>query len=456
MSHNQKRASFSGKIGYVLATAGASVGLGNIWRFPYLAAKYGGGIFILSYFLLAITFGYTMVISETAIGRIARRSPVGAYKHFSNGKTARLGGWLNAIVPAIIVPYYCVIGGWVIRYLFENLRGNGALLADSAYFTEFISDPVTSELFFVIFAAITVIVVALGVNSGVERISKVMMPMLLVLAIIIAVFSITREGALEGVKYVLVPDFSKFSLMTIVAAMGQMFYSLSIAMGILVTFGSYMKKEIDIEQSTYQIAVVDSVVAVLAALMIIPSIFAYSSGDTSSMLNAGPSLLFISLPKVFAHMTGGSIIGTLFFIMVSFAALTSSIALLESAVSTVEDELHLNRKKSAAVMGVVILILGSLSSFGYNALSKVTPFGMQFLDFFDFASNSVMMPIAAFATCILVVRYAKLPTIIQEVESSSSFVGKKIYTITVRYLAPILLVVILVSSILNALGIIAM
>ncbi len=453
---SKKRASFSGKLGYVLATAGASVGLGNIWRFPYLAAKYGGGIFILIYFLLAITFGYTMIISETALGRISRKSPVGAFRRFTDHKGLRFGGWLNAIVPGIIVPYYCVIGGWVLRYLFEFLRGDIERLEEAEYFSTFLGDAGISELFFVLFAALTVVIVALGVNSGVERISKFMMPVLLCLAVLIAIFSITREGAFEGVKYVLIPDFSKFSLMTIVAAMGQMFYSLSIAMGILYTFGSYMKTSIDIEKSTYQVTIVDSLVAVLSVLMIIPSIFAYSHGDPSETLNAGPSLLFISLPKVFAHMRGGRIVGIAFFLMVSFAALTSSIALLESSVSTVEDEFHMGRKKASVVMGIVVLILGSLSSLGYNVFAFVKPFGMQFLDFFDFASNSVMMPIAALATCLLITRYVKLPVVAEEVKKSSNFVGEKIYTFTSKYLAPILLVIIFVSSILNALGVISM
>ncbi len=453
---DKKRAKFSGKIGYVLATAGASVGLGNIWRFPYLTAKYGGGIFILVYILLALTFGYTMIISETALGRIARKSPIGAFRHFSKSSAAHTGGWLNALIPVIIVPYYSVIGGWVIRYLVEYIRGNGKKLADTDYFSEFISDAGASETFFLIFAAITILIICLGVNAGVERISKLMMPVLLVLAVVIAVFSITRHGAVAGVKYVLVPDFSKFSLMTIVAAMGQMFYSLSIAMGILYTFGSYMKRDTDIEQSTYQVAAVDSIVAVLAALMIIPSIFAFSSGDTSQLLNAGPSLLFISLPKVFAHMAGGRIVGILFFLMVAFAAVTSSIALLESAVSSIEDEFHVGRKVAGVIMAVIIAGMGSLSSLGYNVLSGVRPFGMQFLDFFDFLSNSVMMPIAALATCILILKCTKISAIEEEVEKSSNFIGRSIYRFTIKYLAPILLAVILVSSILNALGVISL
>lgn len=243
----KKRASFTGKLGYVLATAGSAVGLGNIWRFPYLLAKYGGGIFLLVYIILAATFGYTMIVSETALGRATRKSPVGAFAHFTKSVFGRFGGWLNAIIPMIIVPYYCVIGGWVLRYLFEYLRGNGPKLAKDSYFSSFISSASGSEICFLIFALVTVAVVAFGVNAGVERVSTIMMPILIVLAAVVAIYSVTRPGALAGVKYVFVPNFKKFSLMTVVAAMGQMFYSLSIAMGILYTFGSYMKTDVNVE-----------------------------------------------------------------------------------------------------------------------------------------------------------------------------------------------------------------
>ncbi len=454
--NNKKRAKFSGRLGYVLATAGSAVGLGNIWRFPYLAAKYGGGIFLLAYIVLGLTFGYTMIMTETALGRVSRKSPVGAFHHFTKSRLGKLGGWLNAIIPMIIVPYYSVIGGWVLRYLVEYIRGNGAKLAEEEYFGNFIGNAGASELFFLLFAAMTLIIIALGVNAGVERVSTIMMPALLVLAVIIAVYSITRPGALAGVRYVFIPDFSKFSLMTVVAATGQMFYSLSIAMGILYTFGSYMKTDVDIETSTWQVALVDSAVAILSALMIIPGVFAFSGAKAAQTLNAGPSLLFISLPNIFNSMKGGRIAGILFFVMVLFAAMTSSIALLESAVSTLEDEAHLHRHAASLLMAVIMVGLGSLSSLGYNLLGSVRLFGMQFLDFFDFLTNSLMMPIAALATCILVLKCTGIQVVIDEVDKSSRFVNRGVYRITIKYLAPILLVVIFVSSILSALGIITM
>ena len=404
--HHHHRSTFSGKLGFVLSAAGASVGLGNIWRFPYLAAKYGGGIFLLVYIILALTFGYTMIVAETALGRMTRKSPVGAFARFGKNGFLSFGGWINAIIPILIVPYYSVIGGWVIKYLAEYVRGNGAALAADGYFGAFISNGVSTEIWFVIFALLTVGIIYAGVRNGVERVSKFMMPVLVVLSVIIAVYSITRPGALEGVKYFLVPNVKNFSWMTVVAAMGQMFYSLSIAMGILVTFGSYMKKEISIETSTKQVEVFDTAIAVMAGLMIIPAVFAFSSGDPDT-LQAGPSLMFITIPKVFASMGLGTVVGIMFFVLVLCAALTSSIALTESAVSTFQDELHWGRKKATVIVGVIMLALGTLSSLGYGPLAMVKIIGMQFLDFFDFLTNSVMMPIAAIATCLLVSRVSK-------------------------------------------------
>ena len=336
-----KRSSFSGKIGFVLSAAGASVGLGNIWRFPYLAAKYGGGIFLLIYIILALTFGYTMIMAETSLGRMTKKSPVGAFASFGKSHLSCLGGWINAIIPVLIVPYYSVIGGWVLKYLVEYVRGHAQPVAEDGYFSAFISDGFSTEICFVIFSVITLAIIYAGVRNGIERVSKFMMPILVVLSVIIAIYSVTRPGALAGVKYFLVPNISNFSWMTVVAAMGQMFYSLSIAMGILITFGSYMKKETSIEESTKNVEIFDTAIAIMAGLMIIPAVFAFSGGDPDT-LQAGPALMFITIPKVFASMGFGTFAGVMFFLLVLFAALTSSIALTESAVSTFEDELGLS------------------------------------------------------------------------------------------------------------------
>lgn len=449
------RSSFSSKIGYVLAVAGSAVGLGNIWRFPYLAAKYGGGIFLLVYLILMLTFGYTLIMSETALGRMTRKSPVGAFATFGKSAPFRFGGWINAIIPMLIVPYYSVIGGWVCKYLFEYLRGSMKTLSEDTYFSNFISNGVSAEFWFLIFSLCVVLVIVAGVKSGVERISKIMMPILVVLAILVAGYSVTRPGALEGVKYFLVPNFENFSWMTVVAAMGQMFYSLSIAMGILYTYGSYVKKDVDIERSTTQIEWFDTAIALLAGLMIIPAVFAFSGGNPET-LNAGPSLMFITIPKVFASMGLGTPAGILFFLLVLFAALTSAISLAETSVSTFEDQLGWNRRKCTMLVTVIMIVLGSASALGFSSLDFVKLLGMSILDFFDFLTNSVMMPIAALATCILIIRVVGFEAIEKEIESSSAFRRKKLYRFFLKYLAPICITVILISSIANVLGIISM
>ena len=440
----------------MLSAAGASVGLGNIWRFPYLAAKYGGGIFLLVYILLAVTFGYSMIVAETALGRMTHKSPVGAFSAFGKGRGRALGGWINAIIPILIVPYYSVIGGWVIKYLLEYLRGNAAALAADGYFGAFISSGLSAEVCFLIFTAFTLSIIFAGVRGGVERVSKWMMPVLVVLSLVIAGYSVTRPGALAGVKYFLVPNPANFSWMTVVTAMGQMFYSLSIAMGILVTFGSYMKKDVSIEDSTQNVEIFDTAIAIMAGLMIIPAVFSFSGGDPDT-LQAGPSLMFITLPKVFAEMGLGTVVGVLFFVLVLFAAVTSSIALTESAVSTFEDELGWDRKRSTVLIGVIMIALGSLSALGYGPLAGVTVFGMQMLDFFDFLTNSVMMPIAAIATCLLISRVVGVEAIEQEVTAEGKpFRRKKIFCFMIRWLCPIFAAIILASSVANALGWITM
>lgn len=449
------RSSFSGKLGYVLAVAGSAVGLGNIWRFPYLAAKYGGGIFLLVYMILMLTFGYALIVSETALGRMTKRSPVGAFQFFGKSTPFRLGGWINAVIPMLIVPYYSVIGGWVTKYLFEYLRGSTEILAVENYFPEFIANSFSTGFWFLLFSLVVVAVLIAGVEHGVERVSKTMMPLLVILAIFVAGYSMTRPGAWEGVKYFLIPNLKNFSWMTVVAAMGQMFYSLSIAMGILYTYGSYIKKDVDIEKSTTQVEVFDTAIALLAGLMIIPAVFAFSGGDPNT-LKAGPSLMFITIPKVFASMGFGRGAGIMFFLLVLLAALTSAISLAESGVSTFEDQFGLSRRKSALVMGGMIVGLGMASALGFGVLDFVSLLGMSILDFFDFLTNSIMMPVAALATCLLITKVVGLERIAKEVEQSSAFKRKGLYNLFLRYLAPICIVIILISSIANVFGWITM
>ena len=446
----QKRGSFTGKLGFVLSAAGASVGLGNIWRFPYLAAKYGGGIFLLIYILLAVTFGYTMIIAETAIGRASCKSPVGAFRGYGKTDAMKKAGWISAVIPLLIVPYYSVIGGWVCRYLYDFIAGDLSVITADTYFTDFITGGWNPLFWFCVFTAMILVIIFLGVENGIEKVSKFMMPVLVVLAVIICIYTITREGALAGVRYFLVPDLSRFSWMTVVAAMGQMFYSLSIAMGILITFGSYMKKDTSVENSTIQVEIFDTAIAVLAGLMIIPAVFAFSGAGG---LEAGPSLMFVIMPKIFAGMEFGRLIGILFFVLVLFAALTSAIALSESVVSTFSDEFRWTRKKGTIIMAAVMLVLGSLSCLGYGPLGSVTILGMQFLDFFDFLTNSVMMPVAAMTICVLVTRHMGIQAVEDEVTlDGAPFRRRTVFRFMIRFVCPLFILIILISSIANAFG----
>ena len=451
ISTKKQRSSFSGKLGFILAAAGSAVGLGNIWRFPYLAAKYGGGIFLLTYIILSVTFGFALMVAEIAIGRKTGLSAVGAFEKLN--KKFSFIGYLGALVPIIILPYYSVIGGWVAKYLFAFSTGDASKAANSTYFTDFIGNASEPLLWFAIFLGITAIVVLLGVEKGIEKVSKIMMPVLIVLSIGIAVYVMFIPGAIDGVAYYITPDFSKFSIMTVVAAMGQLFYSMSLAMGIMITYGSYMKKDVNIESSTHQIEFFDTGIAFLAGLMIIPAVFVFSPDKLGT--EAGPGLMFQTLPSIFKNMQGGAIFGTVFFLLVLFAALTSSISLMETVVSIFQDKFKWSRKFSCFIVLGICIVLGLPSSLGNGPLASITIIGMSFLDFFDFISNSVLMPIVALLTCIFVGYFLKTKTIEDEVELSGKFRLKALFKIMIKYIAPIFLLLVLISSILNAFGVIS-
>ncbi|MBR4030025.1 MAG: sodium-dependent transporter [Clostridia bacterium] len=445
------RSSFTGKIGFVLAAAGSAVGLGNLWRFPYLAAQYGGGIFLLVYVILALTFGFALMCAETSIGRKTGLSVVGAYKALD--KRFSFIGYLAALVPVIILPYYSVIGGWVIKYLYTFVSGQAGLACADNFFSDFISQPAEPIGWFLLYIGATAVIVLMGVEKGVEKVSKFMMPVLIIIAIFIAGYSLFLPGAIDGVKYYFTPDFSRFSITTVLAAMGQLFYSMSLAMGIMITYGSYMKKDVNLSSSVKQIEFFDTGIAFLAGLMIIPAVFSFSGGD-SSALNQGPGLMFVTLPKVFDSMPAGTFIGIAFFVLVLFAALTSSISLMETVVSIIQDKFKLNRKITCVIVFAGSIILGLPSCLGYGMWSAIKILGMQFLDFFDFISNSVLMPIVAFLTCIFVGYIIKPQTLIDEIELNGKFKQKTLFKVVIKYVAPVCIVLILLSSILSAAGII--
>lgn len=437
----EKRSSFTGSLGFVLAAAGSAVGLGNLWRFPYLAAQYGGGIFILVYLILALTFGFSLLIMEIAIGRKTKKSSIDAYTKLHK-KFGPLG-YIAALIPIIILPYYSVIGGWVIKYMLVFLTGKGRTAAQDGYFGGFIGSNASPMVLFTVFMLVTVLVVGFGVEKGVERVSKVLMPVLLLITIGVSIYVATIPNAGAGIKYYLLPDFSKFSFKTICAAMGQLFYSMSIAMGIMVSYGSYVKDDIDLNKSVNHIEIFDTLVALLAGFMIVPAVFVFSGEE--GLATGGAGLMFQTLPKVFDLMPMGQFIGGAFFILVLLAALTSSISLTEAIVSMFMDKFKIGRIKSVVLVFVISMILGVPSALGYGVWSHITVLGMDFLTFFDYISNSVMMPILAIGTCILVGWFAGTKVIEDEIcKNGEAFKRRSIFRVMVKYIAPVFLLIILV------------
>lgn len=448
----QERSSFSGSIGFVLAAAGSAVGLGNLWRFPYLAAQYGGGIFLLVYLILVLTFGFSLLILEIALGRKTKQSSIVAYKQM-HSKFGFLG-YLSALVPILILPYYSVIGGWVMKYILAFATGEAKDAANATYFDSFTAQTWSPLFFFFLFLTITMVVVALGVQKGVERVSKVMMPILVILTIFIACYVTTIDNAWEGIKYYLLPDFSKFSFKTLCAAMGQLFYSMSIAMGIMVAYGSYVKDEVNLNKAVNHIEFFDTLIAMLSGFMIVPVVYVFS-GEVG-LSTSGPGLMFQTLPKVFDSMPFGSFIGLVFFILVFLAAVTSSISLMEAIVSMFMDKFKMGRVKAVIIIYGICLLLGIPSSIGFGLWKDIKPLGMDFLTFFDYISNSVLMPIVALCTCILIGWFVGTKVLEDEITKNGERFGRKpIFRVMVKYIAPVFLVVILVFYSLAQFGIIA-
>ncbi|MBQ8412390.1 MAG: sodium-dependent transporter [Lachnospiraceae bacterium] len=460
-NEKKKRNSFTGSLGFVLAAAGSAVGLGNIWRFPYLAAKDGGGLFLVIYLILVLTFGYALLTTEVAIGRKTKQSPLTAYSEIKKGWKGL--GILAGLVPLIIMPYYCVIGGWVIKYFVAFLTGDGVAAAEDGYFNGFIAEEVWPLVFFAIFLGASAFIVFRGVNKGIESSSKIIMPILLILVIGISIFSVTlkhtdvagvtRTG-LEGLKVYVIPNFDGLTLSgfftVLVDAMNQLFFSISVAMGIMVAYGSYVKDDQNLAKSINQIELCDTLVAVLAGVMIVPAVFTFMG--TEGMNSSGPGLMFVTLPKVFESMGfAGNIIGCAFFAMVLFAAITSSVSVMEAVVSSLMDQFHISRFKACVIETVIAAIGGIFVCLGYNKLffNITLPNGAsaQVLDVLDYISNSVMMPLVALLTCILIGWIAKPQTIIDEVEKNGEKMGRKVlYIVMMKFLAPVFMVILLLKA----------
>ena len=450
MGSDSQRDTFSGRVGFILAAAASAVGLGNIWRFPYLAAEYGGGTFLIVYLILAVTFGFALMITEVAIGRKTGLSAGNAFRKIN--KKFAFCGVLALIIPAIITPYYGVIGGWVSKYMTLYFAGRGSDAAADGFFNSYIAQTAEPIIWLIVFIAVTTIIVLIGVKRGIEKASVILMPILIALCVIIGIYGLTQPGAIDGLLYYVTPDFSKMSGKLILAALGQLFYSMSLAMGIMITYGSYMKKKVNLEKSVRMIEVFDTLVAFLGGMMILPAVFAFAGGNESAM-SSGPGLMFVTLPKIFSNMPGGNFVGAMFFILVFFAALTSAKSLMETIVSTIMDRFKTKRVPTTLGVCIYLILLGIPSSLGFGIWSGITPLGMDILTFFDFISNSVLMPILAFFICILAAYVMKPKSIIEEVETEGAiFRAKRFYSVMIKFVAPVGIIAILISSIMAGLG----
>ena len=456
----KKKSSFSGQIGFVLAAAGSAVGVGNLWRFPYLAAKDGGGLFLLVYLALVLTFGFALLSSDIAIGRRTKESAIGAYTQMA--PKWKFLGILTFFVPVLIMTYYAVIGGWVTKYAVVYLTGQAEAAAADGYFNSFITSPVSPVVFALLFMGITAFIVYNGVEEGIERVSRYMMPVLLVLVVVIAGYSLTlrhigadgetRTG-MQGLLYYLTPHtkgltVSRF-LQILLDAMSQLFFSLSVSMGIMITYGSYVKNDVDLNKAVNQIEIFDTGVALLAGAMIIPAVYVFSGTEG---MTAGPSLMFISLPKVFAAMgKAGTVVGFLFFITTIFATLTSCISVLESIAANCMEIFRTDRKRMVLVLTVIYLAASAVIALGFSVFyfEVKLPNGSvgQLLDVMDYISNSVMMPLIALLSTVLI-GWIKTPDyVIGEMErNGETFRRKKLYTVMMRYVAPVMMLVLFMQS----------
>ncbi|MBQ5782157.1 MAG: sodium-dependent transporter [Oscillospiraceae bacterium] len=457
----KNKGGFTGSIGFVLAAAGSAVGVGNIWRFPYLAARDGGGLFILVYIALVVTFGFSLLVTDIAIGRKTGKNALDAFGAIS--KKWDFVSKITFVIPAIIMTYYSVIGGWVLRYFVDFTVGNAQATAQDGYFAGFITSPVSPIVYMLVFLSLTAVVVYMGVDKGIEKFSGIVMPGLLVMVIGITVFSLTishtdKDGTIrtgmQGLAVYLVPDFtgitfSKF-LNVLLDAMSQLFFSLSVSMGIMITYGSYVKKDVDLNKSITQIEFFDTGVALLAGAMIIPAVYVFTGTEGMA---SGPSLMFIALPKVFAAMgRAGTIVGIVFFVMVAFAALTSCVSIMETLVAGCMGIFKTDRKKTSLVLAAVYAVLAAVICMGYNVFyfEVNLPNGaqaQQLLDVMDYISNSFLMPFIALVTSIFVGWVIKPKWITDEMQyNGEKFPRKKMYTVMVKYITPVIMTVLFLQS----------
>lgn len=398
------RANFGSKLGVILATAGSAVGLGNVWRFPYMAGENGGAVFIMIYVACVLLLGIPCMISEFIIGRHGRANTARAFQTLADGKPWALIGYMGVLTGFLITGYYAVVSGWCLQYVWASLIGH--LQGDpeyfKTYFTELSSNPVKPVFWTVVILGMTYLIIEHGVRNGIEKASKLMMPTLFILLLIIVSASCMLPNAYKGIEFLFKPDFSKITSDVFLSALGQSFYSLSIAMGCLCTYASYFSKETNLTKAASQIAIIDCVVAILAGLMIFPAAFSVGVNPDS-----GPSLIFITLPNVFQQAFSsvpavGYVVSLLFFVLLSLAALTSLMSLHEVSTAFFQEELGTTRKRAALIVTVTTSVIGAFCSLSLGAVEELSFFGKAMFDWFDFVTGQIFLPVVGFLTCIFI------------------------------------------------------
>ena len=436
-------------MGALLAMAGSAIGLGNLWRFPYLLGENGGAAFIIVYIICVCFICLPIFVSEFVIGRRSQKNAFAAFRDLSGGSAWRLVGLMTVIVPLIVASYYCVIGGWAFEYLFKSctfsFTGDASQAAMSTMFSDFVSSPVAPVVCQTLFLLATVLIVVVGIKDGIEKFSKVMMPMLFVIIIAIAVYSLTLPGSGAGVKYLFTPDFSKIDGNAIASALGQAFFSLSLGFGTIMTYASYVDKKEDILFQSSSSAIADTAFALIAGVAIMPAVFAFGIDPQS-----GPGLVFETLPCVFGQMPGGALIAILFFVALIVAALTSSISMIEVGVAYLIEEKKLSRFASCAILFVICWIVGMFCALSFGPLAEVKLAGRSIFDFFDNLTSNILMTLGSLLTVLFVDWRLKKTDIYEEFTNGGTLSRNvKIFGVLwflIRYVCPVAILVIFISG----------
>lgn len=456
---SSSREQWGSKLGFILAAAGSAIGLGNIWKFPYVVGENGGSAFIIIYLLCTAVIGLPVLVGEILIGRTTQRNPVGAFRALSGSKFWAGVGGMGVIAGFLILSFYAVIAGWSVGYIYQSISGDFFQYADptkaAEHFVDLTQNVTWIMSYFAFFMVITMLVVISGVQKGIERGSKIMMPLLFILLIFVMIRGITLEGAEAGINFLLDPDWSEVNGQTFLIALGQAFFTLSMGMGAMLTYGSYMSKKDSVPSSALQIVILDTSIALIAGIAIFTSVFAVGLDA-----NAGPGLIFHTLPVVFTKMPGGEFFGPIFFILLTIAALTSAMSLLEVITAYFVDEKKWSRKKAVIVFGGVTFLLGIPSALSFNILSDFSVFGLNFFDLVDYITSNILLPLGGFLIAVFIAYVWKFDKALVELKNGAENLFNKypllitLWQIFIKYFAPVLIFLVLLHSmgILEALG----